>query len=128
MAGTRSPEETMTIATAAAADEQAAAARRAVVETDGEFNFLVRFCCFVSQRSVACDARADTCPEKFRGRFPGIVIETTEAETTGSSHFACGDCMEVVADAAVAGAGAVTAGTITAVTTEETTGDYCRLG
>ena len=91
MAGTRSPEETMTIATAAAADEQAAAARRAVVETDGEFNFSERFSCFVSQRSVACDARADTCPEKFRGRFPGTVIETTEAETTGSSHFACGD-------------------------------------
>ena len=75
-----------------------------------------------------CDACADTFPEKFRGRFPGIVIETTEAETIGNWHFACSYRIEVVADAAVAGAGAATAGTITAVTTEETTGDYCRPG
>ena len=74
-----------------------------------------------------CDACAGTCPEIFRGRFPGIVIETTEAETIGNWHFACGYRMEVVADAAVAaaGAGAATAGTTTAVTTEETTGAYC---
>jgi hypothetical protein len=38
MAGTRSLEETMTIATAAAVDEQVVGAPRAVVETDGEFN------------------------------------------------------------------------------------------